>query len=205
MSGDGALGRALFPTALGPCGVAWGPAGIVAVQLPEADAEGTTARLRRRVPRAVPADPPPDVGAAVEAMTALLDGLLTGQADRPADGDPGPAGAGARWTEVLVTAAVDLTAASDFERRVYDVVRAVPVGETRTYGEVAAAVGEPGGAQAVGRAMAANPVPILVPCHRVVGAGGRPVGFSAAGGVATKRRMLRTEGATAGGPPTLFD
>jgi O-6-methylguanine DNA methyltransferase len=88
---------------------------------------------------------------------------------------------------------------------VHEVVRGIAPGLTLTYGEVAARVGEPGAAQAVGRAMGSNPVPIIVPCHRVVGAGGRPVGYSAPGGVATKQRILRIEGAAAGGHPSLFE
>lgn len=179
----GARGYALFPTALGTCGVAWGPGGIEGVQLPETDERRTEARLRRRAPGAEPADPPPPVSEAVRAMTALLAG-------EPVD---------------LTGVALDLGGASDFDRRVYQAVRAIPPGETRTYGQVAEAVGESGAAQAVGRAMGSNPVPIVVPCHRVVGAGNRPVGFSAHGGVDTKLRMLRIEGAAAGGAPTLFD
>lgn len=175
-----ATGRALFATAIGPCGLAWGPGGIVAVQLPEADEGRTVARLARRCPGAVEADPPPAVAAAIASIRALLDG-------EPRD---------------LAEVEVDLGALTAFERRVLEHVRTIPPGRTRTYAEVAAAVGEPGGAQAVGRAMGSNPVPIVVPCHRVMGAGGRPVGFSAHGGVETKLRMLRIEGAAA---PTLFD
>ena len=97
---------------------------------------------------------------------------------------------------------LDLDGVPEFHRRVYDVARAIPPGETRSYGEVAAALGEPGAAQAVGRALGRNPVPIVVPCHRVLAADGRLHGFSAPGGIETKRRMLALEGA---GAPTLFD
>ena len=89
----------------------------------------------------------------------------------------------------------------EFNRRVYAVTRTVPPGETTSYGEVAARIGEPGAAQAVGRALGQNPFPIVVPCHRVVAADGRLTGFSAPGGIDTKRRMLEIEGATA---PALF-
>ncbi|HZP27547.1 MAG TPA: MGMT family protein, partial [Acidimicrobiia bacterium] len=81
-----------------------------------------------------------------------------------------------------------------FHQRVYEAARAVPVGTTVTYGELAARVGSPASARAVGQAMAANPFPIVVPCHRVLSAGGRLGGFSATGGLATKRRMLAIEG-----------
>ncbi len=85
---------------------------------------------------------------------------------------------------------------TDFQQRVVDTVRAIPRGETRTYGEVAALVGSPGAARAVGTVMANNPVPIIVPCHRVVGTAGGLGGFSAAGGVRTKQWMLDREAAT---------
>ena len=85
---------------------------------------------------------------------------------------------------------------TDFQQRVVDTVRAIPRGVTRTYGEVAALVGSPGAARAVGTVMANNPVPIIVPCHRVVGSAGGLGGFSAAGGVRTKQWLLDRESAT---------
>jgi methylated-DNA-[protein]-cysteine S-methyltransferase len=86
--------------------------------------------------------------------------------------------------------------ASPFHRRVYKVVRSIPPGETRTYGEVARAAGRPGAARSVGNAMARNRVCLFIPCHRVVGSSG-PGGFSAAGGLSTKRRLLALEAARA--------
>ena len=86
--------------------------------------------------------------------------------------------------------------ASPFHRLVYDVVRSIPPGETRTYGEVARAAGRPGAARSVGNAMARNQVCLFIPCHRVVGSEG-PGGFSATGGLSTKRRLLALEGARA--------
>jgi methylated-DNA-[protein]-cysteine S-methyltransferase len=100
------------------------------------------------------------------------------------------------------TLALDMDGVPEFHRKVYDAARAIPPGETRSYGEVAAALGEPGAAQAVGRALGRNPFPIVVPCHRVLAANGALHGFSAPGGIETKRRMLALEGA---GAPTLFD
>ena len=176
-------GFTLLPTAIGTCGIAWRGDVIVAVALPEADEAATERRMRRAVAGVERAEPPPVVQGVLADVVALLAG-------EPVD---------------LSGVAVAVDHASAFTRRVHEVVRAIPPGETRTYGEVAELVGEPGGAQAVGRAMGSNPVPIIVPCHRVVGAGGRPVGFSAPGGVATKQRILRIEGAAAGGPPSLFD
>lgn len=90
---------------------------------------------------------------------------------------------------------LDLDQVPDFDRRVYGVVRALPRGVTMTYGDVARRLGVPHGAQAVGQAMGHNRFPIVVPCHRVVAAGGRNGGFSAPGGVDTKLRMLAIEGA----------
>jgi methylated-DNA-[protein]-cysteine S-methyltransferase len=177
-----------WQTAIGSFGIAWGEHGIVGVLLPDAREMQTPAYLLRRFPGAVPAPPPSDVARAMTAMTALLDG------DEDAD---------ARLADVVL----DLDGVPAFHRRVYAAVRDIPPGRTQTYGEVAARVGDgagPGAAQAVGQAMASNPFPIVVPCHRVVAANGRPGGFSAAGGVEAKLRMLRIEGAPAGGAPTLF-
>lgn len=82
---------------------------------------------------------------------------------------------------------------SDFQRAVCDAMAAIPYGETQTYGEIAKITGN--SAQAVGNACGGNPIPIIIPCHRVMGAGGKLVGFSGAGGVETKVHLLRLEGA----------
>ena len=87
-------------------------------------------------------------------------------------------------------------------RRVYEVARTIPPGATLTYGEIAARLELPGAARDVGQALGRNPFPLVVPCHRVVAAGGRLGGFSARGGAATKRRLLAIEGAIA---PDLFE
>jgi methylated-DNA-[protein]-cysteine S-methyltransferase len=174
---------ALFDTAIGRCGIAWGERGIVGVQLPESRTAATRAQLGRRFPGAVEARPAPTVRRAIARLTALLDGEAVDLSDLPLDLQPLPA----------------------FQRRVYEVARSIPVGATLTYGELAMRMGEPGAARAVGQALGANPWPIIVPCHRVLAAGGKPGGFSAPGGVATKLRLLATEGAstfhlTGGGP-----
>ena len=98
--------------------------------------------------------------------------------------------------------AVDWNGVSPFFRQVYEVAREIPPGQTRTYGEIAKAVGQPAAAQEVGQAMAKNPVPILVPCHRVSAAGGKLGGFSAPGGPVTKAKLLALEGAPV--TPSLF-
>ena len=87
---------------------------------------------------------------------------------------------------------------TEFQQRVVKIVRAIPRGKTLTYGEVAKLAGSPGAARAVGTVMSTNPVPILVPCHRVVGSAGGLGGFSAAGGVRTKQWMLDIEAARSG-------
>lgn len=92
---------------------------------------------------------------------------------------------------------LDRSAVGEFEWRAYALARSIAPGCTRTYGEIASALGEPGAARAVGQAMGHNPWPLVVPCHRVLAADGNPGGFSAAGGVATKLRLLAIEGAEA--------
>src|SRR4051812_11496081 len=177
------LGFTLFETALGPCGVAWGPRGIVGVQLLERDAARMRARLARRHPGAQEGPPPERVARAIAAMRALL--------------------AGER--RELSDVALDMEAVGAFEQRVYAVARAIPPGATLSYGEVAARIGEPRAAREVGQALGRNPFPIVVPCHRVVGAGGKTGGFSAPGGRDTKLRLLRIEGAEAAAQGGLFD
>ncbi len=178
-----AQGFTLFKTAIGACGVVWNERGVVGVELPQARERETRARLTRRFPGAAEAPPPPDVRTAIDGMKALLAG-------EPAD---------------LTGVALDLENAPDFEQRVYEITRAIPPGETLTYGEIAIRLGEPGAAREVGRALGANPTPIIVPCHRVLGASGKVGGFSAPGGVATKARMLSIENARTSAAPMLFE
>ncbi|MGE0583382.1 MAG: methylated-DNA--[protein]-cysteine S-methyltransferase [Steroidobacteraceae bacterium] len=166
-------GIALFDTPLGPCGLAWSARGICGVQLPEADADSTRSRLQRRYPGARESVPSPLARLAIDAMVALLAG-------RPA-----------RFDDI----ALDLRDTPPFNLRVYEIARAIPAGETASYGEIATRLGEPGAARAVGQALGQNPIPIIIPCHRVLAAGHRPGGFSAHGQVATKRRLLEIEGA----------
>ncbi|MGF1596022.1 MAG: methylated-DNA--[protein]-cysteine S-methyltransferase [Acidimicrobiales bacterium] len=183
-AGAAPVGATLFDTAIGRCGVAWRGDTVVAVQLPERSDDVTRHRLEAVLGSSADRDPtPPTVVAA--AIRAMVD-LLAGQ---PVD---------------LGFVPVDLGDRSPFDRAVYDVTRSIPPGSSLTYGQVAERVGEPGGAQAVGRSLGANPCPIVVPCHRVLGAGGALTGFSAPGGVDTKRRMLLIEGCPAVAP-TLFD
>jgi methylated-DNA-[protein]-cysteine S-methyltransferase len=184
-----ALAFTLFETALGPVGIVWSERGVAGVQLPEASVQATRARLLLRFPGASEAmrgfasrgPPPPAVASACDGIAALLAGEARD----------------------LTGVALDL-AGDAFALRVYELVRGIPPGRTLSYGEVAKRLGAPGEARAVGEALARNPIPILVPCHRVLAAGGRLGGFSARGGVATKRRLLALEGAAPGGQPELF-
>lgn len=100
--------------------------------------------------------------------------------------------------------ALDEFAVPEFHSRVYVFTRALRPGQTATYGEVAAALGAPGAARAVGQALGANPFAPIVPCHRVLAAGGRPGGFSGGQGAITKLRMLEIEGGAWGGTRSLF-
>jgi methylated-DNA-[protein]-cysteine S-methyltransferase len=176
-------GYCLFDTAIGRCGLAWGPRGLAAVQLPEASEAKARERLARRCPQASETSPPPEVARVIDDITALLAGEARD----------------------LSAAPLDLDAVPAFHRRVYQLARTIPLGATLTYGEIAARVSEPGAARAVGQAMGQNPWPIVVPCHRVLAAGGRLGGFSAPGGRETKRRLLAIEGARSNGGADLFD
>ncbi|MEC3980628.1 methylated-DNA--[protein]-cysteine S-methyltransferase [Amycolatopsis sp. H20-H5] len=176
-----AEGYAVFDTAIGPCGLAWTGHAVIGVQLPEGSANRTRARLAKRFPDAVETEPTPSAQQAVDGIVALLEG-------EPRD---------------LADVTLDLEGVPEFHRRAYEITRTIAPGKTLSYGDIAARLGMPGSAQAVGQAMGRNPCPIIVPCHRVLAAGGKDGGFTANGGVATKRRMLVIEGALAD-EPTLF-
>lgn len=169
------IGTALFETALGTCGVAWSKTGIVRVLLPDANADATRARLAEAFDAASEKKPPKDVKRAIDAMTALLAGDLRDLGDVP----------------------LDMSGVPDFHRRVYDVARTIPAGATLSYGEVATRAGSPKATRAVGQALGKNPFAIVVPCHRVLAAGGKVGGFTAHGGTSTKRAMLAVEKAPA--------
>jgi O-6-methylguanine DNA methyltransferase len=170
----------LFETPLGTCGIAWrepadsaSRAVVTAVQLPEATPRATESRIARRSGPSRRGLPPPEIVAIIEGIRRHLGGQV----------------------QDFRSVEVDLGDVAPFFRQVYEAAREIPPGQTRTYGEIARAVGQPHRAQEVGLAMAKNPVPILIPCHRVAAAGGRPGGFSAHGGRATKSRLLALEGA----------
>ncbi|MEQ8935435.1 MAG: methylated-DNA--[protein]-cysteine S-methyltransferase [Amphiplicatus sp.] len=171
---------ALFDTALGRCGIAWSRAGVVAVSFPEGDDGKTRARLMRRAKGAVENSPPEAIAAAIDGIVALLGG------DK----------------RDLSHIDLDMAGLPEFDRAVLGLTLAIAPGETKTYGDIARALGDVAESRRVGQALGRNPFPIIVPCHRVVGADGQMTGFSAPGGVGSKRRLLKIEGALA---PDLFD
>lgn len=176
-----AKGFAVFGTAIGYCGIAWNERGVTGVWLPERGPVVTRARIRASHPDAVESEPPQQIQQGIQDIIALL------------RGEP----------RTLAEIDVDYSGIPEFHRRVYKITRTIPPGQTLTYGEIAKRLGLAGSAQAVGQALGRNPFPIVVPCHRVLGAGGKLTGFSAPGGVETKRTMLLIEGSTAV-EPTLF-
>ena len=173
----------LFDTPVGACALLWGTEGLVGVLLPEATDAATRLRARRRCAGATEAEPT----AAIRRVIERIRGLLAGGHDDLAD------------------IAIDLRAIPPFNRRVYEIARAIHPGRTRSYGEIAIELGDPQAARAVGRALGENPFPIIVPCHRVLAAGAKAGGFSAPGGTRTKLRLLEIERAPLGGTPGLFD
>jgi O-6-methylguanine DNA methyltransferase len=174
-----ALGFALFDTAIGRCSIVWGARGIRSVQLPGARASETRARLEHHFPDAEEGTPPAVVQRAIDRMVTLLRGEATD------------------LSQILL----DMAHVPPFHQRVYEIARAIPSGATLSYGEIATKLGAPGSARAVGQALGRNPFAIVVPCHRVLAAGGKLGGFSAPGGATTKLEMLRIEQAQRG----LFD
>ncbi|MBI2962905.1 MAG: methylated-DNA--[protein]-cysteine S-methyltransferase [Deltaproteobacteria bacterium] len=156
---------------------------MVGVQLPERREIETRARLLRRFPDAREAPPPAEVRRAIDGIVALLRGDARD----------------------LRAVALDMDGVPPFHRRVYETARAIPPGATLSYGDVAARLGAPGSARAVGQALGRNPFAIVVACHRVLAANGRVGGFSANGGIATKLRLLSIEGARVDGTAPLFD
>jgi methylated-DNA-[protein]-cysteine S-methyltransferase len=174
---------AIFDTAIGRCGLVWGERGIHAVQLPMGTEPKTRGRLRQRYGDIAEASPPAEVQHAIEGIVELLAG-------KPND---------------LREVVLDLEDVPEFNRGVYDIARTIPPGKTMTYGDIAKRLGGVELSRDVGQALGRNPCPIVVPCHRVLAAGGKPGGFSANGGVVTKLKMLAIEGAVVNHTPSLFD
>jgi methylated-DNA-[protein]-cysteine S-methyltransferase len=176
-------GFTVFDTGIGRCGIAWSDSGVIGVQLPEAREIETRRRLFQLYPEARETRPPLNVEIAIEGIVALLRGQVSDFSD--------------------VT--LDFTGIPAFNRRVYEFARAIPRGETRTYGEVAASLRASGAAHSVAQAISKNPFMLIVPCHRVLEAGSYADRISPHGGSISKRRLLSIEGAISLGSKTLFD
>jgi methylated-DNA-[protein]-cysteine S-methyltransferase len=177
-------GYTIFDTGIGRCGIAWGDYGILGVQLPEAREIETRRRLFQLYPDAREMRPPLNTEVAIEGIVALLRGEASDLAD--------------------VT--LDMSDIHAFYQRVYQFTRTIPRGETRTYGELAATLRLTGAVHSVAQAIAQNPFVIIVPCHRVLEAGGYADKISPHGGAISKRRLLSIEGARgATTSKTLFD
>jgi methylated-DNA-[protein]-cysteine S-methyltransferase len=170
----------LFETPLGPCGIAWAedrdsrsPYTVTFFQLPEATTELTESRIAQSSNASHARVYPLQTLNIIERVCKHLKGELQDFRDIP----------------------VDLDGVGPFVRKVCEAAREIPVGHTVTYASLAKVLGRPTAARAVGRALATNPIPLIIPCHRILAAGGRPGGFSAHGGRVTKAKLLAIEGA----------
>jgi len=169
----------VFETKLGFAAIAWNDAGVTRFNLP-----GPKETATNRLGGATPAEPPSHIAAIVDQTKRYFAGE---RIDFDAIG-------------------LDLSHVDPFRRTIYDALRKVGFGETVTYGELAKRVGanEPQAAQDVGVAMARNPVPLIIPCHRVLAAGGKLGGFSGPGRTEAKQKMLALEGVFIGNQPRLL-
>ncbi|MBR0961253.1 methylated-DNA--[protein]-cysteine S-methyltransferase [Bradyrhizobium japonicum] len=176
-------GYTVFDTALGRCGIIWSSIGVVAVHLPEAREIDTRRRIFQVHPEAREQRPSENAELAIEGIRGLLQG---NEAD---------------FSDV----SLDAGGVPGFNRRVYEYACTIPRGETRTYREIAKALGASGAAYSVAQAIAKNPFMLIVPCHRVLEAGNYTDRLSPYGGVISKRRLLALEGAHPVASKTLFE
>lgn len=165
-----------FSTALGEFGIGWTDAGVARLQLPGLDRADLLARINRK--GAAPGEPDRRIEAIINRIEDYAEGAPVDFTDVP----------------------LDLTGLPDFHRRAYALLLGVGYGQTITYGDLARQLGDVGLSRAVGQAMGANPIPLIIPCHRVLASDGKPGGFSAPGGALSKLRMLALEGVSAGAP-----
>ena len=163
----------IFETAKGFCAMAWGENGIAGFRLPGETAQETRNAMLRRLPSAVEAEPSVRIGQVIERVRTCF------------------AGDAADFSDL----ALDLSGQTDLYRRIYDATRRLGWGKATTYGTLAGELDlGAAGAWTIGQAMAKNPIPLIIPCHRVLAAGGKLGGFSAPGGTVSKQRMLELEG-----------
>ncbi|EFI51709.1 methylated-DNA--[protein]-cysteine S-methyltransferase [Afipia sp. 1NLS2] len=164
---------AVFETASGFCGIAWSDDGITRFQLPTDNAAATERLLLRRMSNAKAAEPTPDITGVIDVVRRYFEGSEVDFSDLN----------------------LDLEGQDDLFKQIYALARRLPWGQTTTYGALAKEIdADPRLARDVGQAMAKNPIPLIIPCHRVLAAGGKVGGFSAPGGAASKVRMLELEG-----------
>jgi methylated-DNA-[protein]-cysteine S-methyltransferase len=169
----------VFETAMGFCAIAWSDAGVTRFQLPVKRADAADRLMRRRAYGAEPGAPPEDIAVIVAAATRYFEGEETD------------------FSHVRL----DLGGQDEFFIEIYGALRRVGWGRTTSYGALAKELGAGReAARDVGQAMARNPAPLIIPCHRVLAAGGKIGGFSAPGGSTTKIRMLELEGVRVGAP-----
>ncbi len=170
MKGDS---YAIFETRAGFCGIAWSDNGITRFQLPTDNAAATERLLLRRMSGAKAVEPTPDIAGVIEAVRRYFEGSEVDFSDLN----------------------LDLDGQDDLFKQIYALARRLHWGQTTTYGALAKEIdADPRLARDVGQAMAKNPIPLIIPCHRVLAAGGKVGGFSAPGGAASKVRMLELEG-----------
>jgi O-6-methylguanine DNA methyltransferase len=171
----------LFETPLGACGIAWKeqetsrvPPVVTFFQLPEATRSLTDTRIAGSSGGRKARVPPPRIAGIIKKVQKHLHGDV----------------------QDFLDIVVDLDGAGPFARQVYEAVRKIPAGRTVTYGDLAKDMNRPTAARAVGQALGRNPIPLIIPCHRVLAARGKAGGFSAHGGLETKEKMLGIEGVT---------
>jgi O-6-methylguanine DNA methyltransferase len=173
------LAYCLFDTPLGVCGIAWKDSArtgsqpeVIFLQLPEATEELTEERIAGMADGNRVSPPPSYIAEIVEKIRRHLSGVA----------------------QDFSAISIGCDGLGSFSQQVYQICRNIPTGSTMSYGELAAAINRPGAARAVGQALGRNPVPLLIPCHRVLTSEGKAGGFSAYGGVKTKARILALEG-----------
>ena len=171
----------IFETPLGACGIAWkeqeisrNPPVVTFFQLPEATRNLTDTRIAASSGGRKARVPPPRIAGIIKKVQKHLRGEL----------------------QDFLDIVVDLDGAGHFARQVYEAARKIPAGRTRSYGELAADMNRPTASRAVGQALGRNPIPLIIPCHRVLARDKKPGGFSAYGGGETKAMMLEIEGVT---------
>ena len=166
-----------FDTALGEFGIGWTVQGIARLQLPGLEHDALAERINRDGA---------GTGEPTRAVAAVIDKI-----EDYAEGEP------VDFSDVKL----DLADLPEFHRRAYEALLKIKWGATTTYGALARELGDVGLSRAVGQAMGANPIPLIIPCHRVLASNGRAGGFSAPGGANAKARMLALEGVVIGTPP----